>query len=130
MIEYCELRMMSVTTVKQVIDDAAALTKRVSVSGVNLMTSNNNLTASAATLGAVAADLDTVRGYEGAAARAYYGYGDTANRSPVPCGGALTNVGWTDEARAAALAVRRAKEVVRRHREAPDDGLCGSRRRL
>jgi uncharacterized membrane protein len=49
--------MMSVTTVKQVIDNAAALTKRVSVSGVNLMTSNDNLTASAATLGAVAAGI-------------------------------------------------------------------------
>jgi len=58
---------------------------------------------------------------QGAAARAYYGYGDTANRSPVPCGGALTNVGWTDEARAAALAVRRAKASGAA--SAPDGGI-------
>jgi uncharacterized membrane protein len=49
--------MISVATVRQVINEAAALTKRVSVSGVNLMTSNDNLTASAATLGAVAAGV-------------------------------------------------------------------------
>lgn len=46
---------------------------------------------------------------QGAAARAFYGYGDTANRSPGRCVCALANVGWTDEARAAALAARRAK---------------------
>lgn len=50
---------------------------------------------------------------QGAAARAFYGYGDTANRSPCPFGGTLANVGWTDEARAAALIARRNKASER-----------------
>jgi hypothetical protein len=50
---------------------------------------------------------------QGAAARAYYGYGATANRSSGSRVCALANVGWTDEARAAALIARRNKASER-----------------
>jgi len=48
---------------------------------------------------------------QGAAARAVYGYGDTENRATHRRCGALANVGWTDEARAASLLARQAKAV-------------------
>ena len=50
---------------------------------------------------------------QGASARTFYGYGDTANRCSCPCDGTLANVGWTDEARAAALIARRNKASER-----------------
>jgi len=50
---------------------------------------------------------------QGVATRAYYGYGDTANRSLSGRVRTLANVGWTDEARAAALIARRNKASER-----------------
>ena len=49
---------------------------------------------------------------QGAAARAYYGYGDVRNRDRAgrAC---VENIGWTDEARAASLAVRRGMAASR-----------------
>ena len=50
---------------------------------------------------------------QGAASRAFYGYGNTANRVATERLGLVENIGWTDEARAASLAVRQ-KQVAAR----------------